>query len=186
MPMRLATAVLCALMSFAAAAPAADAPAPDAPDDDAELESAGAGARRAVRRGPPVVVALASDLCGRAIDVAWVAGDVVDDAGAAAAVVPAGALVARIDLAAEPFLDRSAAAVFGAPLLARALDDCRDRGFLKVLVSSEGLGAAAVRSVAESRGFQFARTRPGDGTDVLEFYVDLYWRPSRKSFTSAC
>jgi hypothetical protein len=57
------------------------------------------------------------------------------------------------------------------------LDHCRDRGSLKVIVTAEGVASSAVRSLTESRGFQFSRVRSqADGTEALEFYVDLYWR----------
>jgi hypothetical protein len=59
--------------------------------------------------------------------------------------------------------------------LAHALAHCRDRGYLKVVVTADGAAIAPLRSWIESRGFQFSRARWLDGAPAAEFYTDLYW-----------
>lgn len=59
--------------------------------------------------------------------------------------------------------------------LARALAHCRDRGYLKVVLTADGAAVALLRSWVESRGFQFSRARWVDGAPAAEFYTDLYW-----------
>jgi hypothetical protein len=173
--MRLATAVLCALMNFAGLAPTADAA-----DGDDWYEEGGTpdGRSGAIRRGASPALSVASQLSGEPIDDAWVIGGPGHVAGAAVAVHLDGPHVARVDLAAEPFLNRRVMAALGPPLLARALDHCRSLDALKVIVSSEGLGDATVLSVATDRGFQFSRRRPDGQGDCAEFYTDLYWTES--------
>ena len=178
MPLRLATAVLYALMSVAGVAPAEDLADDDTYDDgDVGLAEPGrAEPGRGLKRGAPGVLALASTLSAEPIADAWSAVGHDDHTLAAVAIRTPAAHVARIDLAAEPFLAPHALATLGPPLLARALDHCREHDVLKVIVSSEGLPPVTVRTVAESRGFQFSRTRLRDNDESIEFYTNLYWR----------
>ena len=128
MPLRLATAVLSALMAFAGVAPPDDDLLDDDRSDDASLGLADRG--RGLKRGAPGVLSLASSLSAQRIDDAWSAAGPDDHTFAAVAIRTPGAHVARIDLAAEPFLDRHALATLGPPLRARALDDCREHDVL--------------------------------------------------------
>lgn len=76
---------------------------------------------------------------------------------------------------------------FTAPVPVRILEDvlmaalsvCRERGDLKVQVAPGPCDADRIRRACERHGFTFARQRRGrDGRPVVEFYTDLYYRPS--------
>jgi hypothetical protein len=121
----------------------------------------------------PHMLALASAACGEPIDGAWVVRYTDGHAAAAVAAQLRSDHIAFVDLSA-PAPDGAGAWAPG--LLHRALTFCHDGGALKLVINTDGLPAASVRALAESRGFQFARARSVDGADVIEFYTNLYHR----------
>jgi hypothetical protein len=156
-------------LAFGAGTSALD---PDGTDDDAGVECVeyvrepgkpgGGGA------GGPLLLSVASRLCGEEIDGAWV----VRDASGPAAAVTVHHLsedVAVVDVA-------GTLRARELDLLAHALDKCRESEALKVVVSAKGLDRTMARAMAESRGYVFSRERFADGAPRLEFYTDLYWR----------
>ncbi|HWP39700.1 MAG TPA: hypothetical protein VNL70_02155, partial [Tepidisphaeraceae bacterium] len=66
-------------------------------------------------------------------------------------------------------------------LLERALALARDNGALKVRVTANALDPPQLRAFVESHGFHFSRTLRSFGTDVAEFYTDLYWTDHHSS-----
>ena len=188
---RLAAAVVAAfvnLLSSASPNASADAMAsmvtsadddgPDAPDTIEYRRSEGTGG------GRPVVLAMASAVCGEPIDGAWL----VRHADGGPVVAVAAQLrpdhVAMLDVVAAPALlpparlsPLSSASVDPSEPLQRALAFCRERGALTVIVNTAAgaVPAGAVRRLADSNGFQFTRGRRVDGADVIELYTDLYW-----------
>jgi hypothetical protein len=170
---RMATAVLYAAVSLLGPADAASAAF--AIDSDGEDEAGVECMEFTPLPGRPdssLVLSVASSLCGEQIDGAWVA----KGRHAAASIHQTDDHVTLIDLAVEPAqYVQPVAQEIGGELLARALDRSREGAALKVIVETQGLEPAAVRSIALSRGYQFFRSHAHNGVERLEFYTDLYW-----------
>jgi GNAT superfamily N-acetyltransferase len=116
---------------------------------------------------------VASHACGERIDGAWLARP-VPTPPAAAAVRKTSPHIAVINLT----IDAPPAqhVVVARQLLAQALDRCRERGALKVIVTPSGIPRTVVREIAELRGFQFSRLAHDANPATMEFYTDLYWQ----------
>ena len=172
----LALAVLWALVSLGGSLE------PDASPFDADGDTDDAGIeclelRRDATAGCRVLEA-ASHASGESIDTAWVARDstAADGPSAAVAVQQSAAHLALVNLS----VDAGSEPMIAATLLARALDHCRDSGALKVIIESQGIAPNLVQTLAESCGCQFSRSLTATGQQSLEFYIDLYWRPSAR------
>jgi hypothetical protein len=145
-------------------------------DDDAGLECVeylrepGQGNRAG---GGPLLLSVASRLCGEEIDGAWLARDAAGPA-AVVAVHQIGDGVAAVDVAARS--QANAPVGQEIDLLGRALSNCRRGEALKVIVTPGALAPATVRRLAEASGYVFSRERFVDGAPRLEFYTDLYRR----------
>lgn len=61
----------------------------------------------------------------------------------------------------------------GTALMERALDFCRDRGHLKVVLDVR-VEQGPAQALFEKFGFTHARTREADNRRTLDFYLDLY------------
>ncbi len=59
-----------------------------------------------------------------------------------------------------------------------ALDHCRHHGVLKVVLDAPCRPRRAV-GFLQRLGFQYTRTHDRDSRDVMEFYINLYERPSQ-------
>jgi hypothetical protein len=160
----------------------ADADGPDTTIDCVEYRrplggSGGGGASR------PVVLAMASAVCGEPIDAAWLVRRADDPLVAVAAQLRPDH-VAVLDVMAAPArrfgpgLSPASRADLAEPLH-RALAFCRDGGALKVVVAVNAAAGVvpvdALRVLAGSSGFQFTRARRLGDSDVVELYTDLYW-----------
>ena len=60
-----------------------------------------------------------------------------------------------------------------AALLATALDHCKHHAYIKIVLDTRFDTDAAV-GLFDKIGFQHTRTRPIQGKELLEFYLDLY------------
>ena len=75
-------------------------------------------------------------------------------------------------------LATSPGAVTTEAALVPALSACRDRGDLKIQVIVGSSDAELVRRTCERHGFMFSKRRQAAGEPVMEFYTNLYYRPS--------
>lgn len=70
------------------------------------------------------------------------------------------------------------------PVLAKLIDrvyrHCWNRGYLKVVLESQG-APAIVRKMFEHRGFHLVRRRHVLGKELLDYYVDLYSPPQHET-----
>lgn len=166
---RIAAAVLYTVVTATGVVDAMDAAADIDLDDDVTVIVSKKGDTN--ERRPSGVLKAAGLLCGKPIEAAWLTHDHTGSY-AAVAVSADEASVAIIDIAVrrstEPPAHLTAA-------LRQALDHCRQRGALKVLVNLETVPLSQLQPVADGRGFVFSRIRPVDGTPLAEFYTDLYW-----------
>ena len=166
---RIAAAVLYTIVTATGVVDAMDAAADLDMDDDVTVIVSKKGDTN--ERRPSGILRAAGLLCGKPIEAAWI---IHDHAGGCAAVAVSAddTFIAVIDVAVrqspQPPLHLKAA-------MRQALDHCRQRGALKVLVNLETVPLSEITPIAEQRGFVFSRIRRLDDTPVAEFYTDLYW-----------
>ncbi|MEA2735991.1 MAG: hypothetical protein QOE14_2442 [Humisphaera sp.] len=168
----MAAAVLYATLSLLGSTDNTTGPLDADGDDDAGVECVSYTPEQG-ERGSSLVLTAASRLCGQQIDDAWVIRHHHRPA-AAAAVHQTQDHVAMVDLAVD-----AAGTGEDANVLVRALDRCREIDAIKIIVHAQGMDSAAVRALAETRGYRFSRAqRFAADTEQLEFYTDLYWTDS--------
>ena len=157
-----------------------DASVDDDADDDAAMEclefrhDGASGGGHSTSR----VLEIASEACGEPIESAWVARSPHGAHGPSAAVAVQQCAAHHAVVNLTVYADADHQLKIAGPLLANALDHCRDIGALKVTIESQGIAPAAVRTMAQSRGFQFSRVQGGGS---LEFFTDLYWHPHHRT-----
>jgi hypothetical protein len=143
-------------------------------DDDAGVECV-SFVPDADHRDGSLVLSAASRLCGQQIDGAWVIKH-HHRAAAAAAIHQSPDHIAMIDLASGQASDGTRVdADEHSTLLTAALDRCRERDALKVVVHVQGIEVDVVRHLAEQRGYRFSRASTDSDATEVEFYTDLYW-----------
>jgi hypothetical protein len=196
MKRRIAAAVLYAVVS--ALGPGDATAAMNAIDDDDDDDStppsfstpeardaSGGGAQHGGRVGQNVpagegvadpLLKRVSRALGTPVDAAWVVRNRAGSTVAVAVQADPHTSVALVNAAVIPSVHGTgdSPAALRMPL-SRALAHCRDRGYLKVIVTADGAAIAPLRSWVESRGYQFSRARWLDGAPAAEFYTDLYW-----------
>ena len=113
---------------------------------------------------------------GTPVDAAWVVRNRIGSTVAVAVQADPDTSVALVNAAVVPSVHGTGGSPAALWLpLSRALAHCRERGYLKVILTAVGAAVAPLRAWVESRGFQFSRARWLEGAPAAEFYTDLYW-----------